>query len=360
MTRPTPASLQELPPRWAHLCLDVEGFALTAVKRGDAQKDATFAGKGLVLACSGGADSTALLHLFACLRERTGCKLVAAHLDHGLRRDSTHDARFVAARAAELGVAFHGERVDVAGLARERGLGIEEAGRLARYDFLERTRREFGFHFVLTAHHLDDLTEDVLMRLMRGTGWPGLAGMPAYDPQRRLLRPLMETDKATLNAFLTEIHATWREDETNQWDSALRNRVRRHIIPMIVQENPGFPSAVSRLWNQGVLDQDYWEEILAQAPVLRTERGAEIRKADLDDLHPAMRLRLYKKLLDELGTGQVLARTLFDMDAGIMDPHNAKPLLYQFPGGKAVRFVSGRVIFSHEGDLAPQPHPPRP
>jgi tRNA(Ile)-lysidine synthase len=365
MARPIPTTLQELPPRWARLALDVEAFAARLLRGtysrpngGQAEEDSPLRGKGLVLACSGGADSIALLHLLVCLKARAGFRLVAAHLDHALRNASSEDARFVSARCADLRVPYVAERADVRALARERGMGLEEAGRETRYAFLERVRADYGADWIVTGHQLDDLTEDVLMRLMRGTGWPGLSGMPALDRERGLLRPLLLTRKAKLAAFLEDLSLTWREDASNALNDHMRNRVRNKLLPLIAEENAGFPSAVARLWTQGALDAEYWEHAVDSAHVIRTERGPELRRVELREMHPALRLRLYKKLLDELGPGQVRARTLFEMDAAVVREESPRPQLYQFPGGKAVHFKGGRLMFRYEDDLGPEPVDP--
>lgn len=338
MARPFPRTLQELPPKWAHFCLDVEGFAAELL--GEPLK-----GKGFVLSCSGGLDSTALLHAFLCLKQRSGLRMVVAHLDHRIRDHSDEDAQFVARRCADLGLALVSDSTDVPTLAKERSMGLEEAGRKARYEFLERVRQEYHYDYVLTAHHLDDLAEDMLMRLIRGTGWPGLAGMTAQDPHRRILRPFLLRTKSELRDFLMDLDANWREDHTNTDPAYTRNRMRMDILPRILKENPNFHQGVARLWNQGRLDQEYWDDVLEHAPVITGENGPELRQVQVVELCAAMRLRLYKDLLDSLGPGQVLAETLADLDATVMRNAHDRPALFQFPGNKLVAVKKGRLLF---------------
>ncbi|MGE4553864.1 MAG: tRNA lysidine(34) synthetase TilS, partial [Desulfovibrionaceae bacterium] len=159
---PAPRSLQELPPHWAHFCLGLERFAAWRLGR-------DFRHLSLVVGFSAGADSSALLQALVCLADRGDLRLTAVHLDHGLRPESADDAAFAARACAELGVELAAERVDVAEIARRDGLGLEDAGRRERYALFERVRAARGADLVCTAHQLNDLAEDVLLRLARGT-----------------------------------------------------------------------------------------------------------------------------------------------------------------------------------------------
>lgn len=121
------------------------------------------------------AGSTALAVILRCL----GVSLVLAHLDHRLRPESGEEAESARRFAERLGVPCMVRRVDVEALARSEGIGLEDAGRRARYAFFDSALLSERAEWVVTGHHLDDLSEDVLMRLVRGSGWPGLGGMKA-------------------------------------------------------------------------------------------------------------------------------------------------------------------------------------
>ena len=155
-------SLKDLAPCDARMALSIARFAEEELK-------APLRGR-LLVALSGGADSTALLIILCALRPLLGCHVEAAHLDHGLRPESAEDALAAAVLCRDLGVPFHGGRADVAHLAQEYSCGVEEAGRRARYAFLEEARISSGADWTLTAHHVGDLAEDVLLRLARGAG----------------------------------------------------------------------------------------------------------------------------------------------------------------------------------------------
>ena len=326
-----PKSLQDLPPRWAHFCLKIERFVSVDL-------DVALSDKTLITAFSGGVDSTALLLVLHCLCQKNGGHVVAVHLNHNLRDEADADAHWAEAFCESLGVESVIRSVDVAELARQEGIGIEEAGRNARYALFGEVLESCQGDYLAVGHHLDDLAEDVLMRLSRGTGWPGLAGMPGYDPARRLLRPFLLTPKATLTQFLTDLDIPWREDATNMDESWTRNRVRHAILPLFLEENPNFLESVARLWKIGTLDADYWGSELRQIDNLVT---ADV----LADSHKAKRLRLYKTALDNVGDGgQALADTLFKLDEAWSEKRMGAT--FQFPGNRTATITQSGVVFS--------------
>jgi tRNA(Ile)-lysidine synthase len=291
-----PARLQDASPAVAHACLRIERFMRETL--GLARPWPV-----CVAAVSGGADSCAMLIALHLLK----VPLIVAHLDHGLRPESRDDARYVADLALALDLPCECARVDVAAVAAARKIGLEDAGRRSRYAFLEQIRVRHGAQWIATAHHLDDLCEDMLLRLIRGSGWPALGGMPARDDGRRLLRPLLQTPQRTLRAMLRALGLSWREDAGNQSRAARRNRIRQDLLPLIRRENPSFDQAVRRLWQMARLDEHYWRTILdpsgrerASRQEENPERGLVLAGARLDSLHPAARLRLYLECVHRL------------------------------------------------------------
>lgn len=200
-------------------------------------------GDRVVVACSGGADSTALL----CLVAATAGELdlggvVAAHLDHGLRPDSAADARFVQSLAKRLGIACAARRIHVETRAGE---SPEEASRRARHAFLAEVAEREGATAVLTAHHLDDQAETLLLRILTGTGIAGLAGIPAVraldvgarpgeggGADVRIVRPLLPFRREELRAWLRARRQRWREDPTNRAGN-VRARLRNEAFPVL-------------------------------------------------------------------------------------------------------------------------------
>jgi tRNA(Ile)-lysidine synthetase, N-terminal domain len=294
-----------------------------------------------VAAVSGGADSSALLVGMHAL----GVPLVAAHLDHGLRPESAAEAAHVQRLAAHLDVPCVVERHDVRGMAQDRKLGLEEAGRLCRYAMLERVAGAWGADWILTGHHLDDLCEDVLLRLIRGSGWPALGGMRARDDERRILRPLLHTPKAALERMLREQDVTWLLDASNAERAVRRNRVRHDILPLLRKENPAFGESVRRLWQLARLDERYWEDALGPAQTV-DETGLLLEQGRLVGMAAAARLRLYlrtvRTIAAQQGSGQARVDALLKLDA--LWSAKRTGALVQMPGVRA-RITREGVVF---------------
>ena len=202
-------------------------------------------GSALVVGLSGGADSVALTDALAALRRRRGFRLVAAHLDHGLRPGSADDATFCAELCRRLDVSFRRGEADVrARAARERG-GLEQAARRERYAFLRRVRDEERAAAIAVAHTRDDQAETLLLRLLRGAGATGLAGMRPRAGD--LLRPLLAVSREEVLAHLRERGLAWREDPSNADTAHRRNRVRHELLPYLEERfNPAIRAALAR------------------------------------------------------------------------------------------------------------------
>ena len=199
-----------------------------------------------VLAVSGGLDSMLLLEEFAALINAP--QLVVAHYQHGLRAvASEEDANLVHSAASRLQLEYVLGR-------REEG-GVDEASlRALRHAFLEKVRQECAAQWIVTAHHLDDQFETVLMRLVRGTGLDGLQGIPLV--RGPWLRPLLALTRATLAARARELQIQWREDESNQSGPYLRNRVRHTLTPVFATLAGDFGGQESFLQRVGGLIEE--------------------------------------------------------------------------------------------------------
>lgn len=196
----------------------------------------------LLVALSGGVDSMVLLHLLTDLAQKRGWVLLVAHFNHRLRgRASAADARFVAATARRLGWKCVTGQGDVKSLARREGISIEMAARKLRHEFLAQNAIRERARTVMLAHHADDQVETLLLRLLRGAGGGGLSGMELAgnspsDSRVRLIRPLLAERKSVLEAFAVEQGIAFREDASNSDDAIPRNRLRRHILPVLERE----------------------------------------------------------------------------------------------------------------------------
>lgn len=196
----------------------------------------------MLVAVSGGRDSVCLLHYLATMPR--DFSVAAAHLDHGQRPTAGRDVAFVRQLCRELDVPLTVERADVPALARQRGVGLEEAGRMARYDFFRRTADSLGAQRIATAHHAADQAETVLLNLVRGTGMQGLAGIPPV--RGRIVRPLLETSRDDIETYLKTHGLSHVEDETNRDTSLGRNRLRREVMPGLLSLHPGAAASICR------------------------------------------------------------------------------------------------------------------
>lgn len=224
-------------------------------------------GERVAVACSGGADSVALLLLLDALQAELGIRLAAAHLNHQLRGAAADaDEAFVRALAERLGLDFSAEQIDVAARARAAGLNLEEAGRQARLDFFSRLCAEGKTDAVATAHTLDDQAETLLARLVRGTGLAGLAGIrPVLELQPgRLVRPLVGIRRATLRSFLAERQQPWREDASNRDPARLRTRLRQELLPQLERLNPAAAEHLAALAAQAAQEESFWRLLIEE------------------------------------------------------------------------------------------------
>lgn len=217
----------------------------------------------VIVGVSGGADSLCLLHLLARLSGEFGLALHVAHLDHGLRPDSAADAAFVANLAGGWGLPVHLKRLEPGTLAAQGG-NLEAAARSARFAFLldlaaSLTQGQANQEPIIAlAHHADDQAETLLLHLLRGSGLDGLAAMrpisrrplpgaPGASIQyARIVRPLLDADRAQIMRYLSVHGLTWREDATNQDPAFTRNRLRHQIVPLLRQINPNLTATLGR------------------------------------------------------------------------------------------------------------------
>ena len=233
-------------------------------------------GARVIVAASGGADSTALVCLLHDAAARLGIELVGlAHFNHLLRGEAAgEDERFCQALADRLSLPFDAGRGDVRAAARRLGLSIEEAGRRLRYEFLDRAKERAGATHVAVGHTRDDQAETVLMHLLRGAGTLGLGGMPVS--REALVRPLVDCGHGELVDYLAAAGVAFREDESNLDPRHLRNRIRHEVIPVLEQIAPTTRQALARAAESARADADYLDELAAGrlAQIAEPEPGA--------------------------------------------------------------------------------------
>ncbi|MBN1558133.1 MAG: tRNA lysidine(34) synthetase TilS [Lentisphaerae bacterium] len=270
-------------------------------------------GARVLLAVSGGSDSTAMLLAFRGLARRRKLDLAAAHLNHRIRgREADADAAWVRALCRRLDIPCVVGRADVPRLARRRTLSLETAARAARYRFLARTARRLGADCVATAHTADDQAETVLLRLARGAGPAGLAGIPrdtVIDPAYagrgrpvRLIRPLLDLSRASLQAYLERRRAAWREDAGNRDPGPLRNRVRHTVLPLLADTlNPRVREALCRTADLIRAEDDWLNRAAAETLRACAPDPATLDVATLNAQPAALRRRVVRLWLAARG-----------------------------------------------------------
>jgi len=211
-------------------------------------------GQAILVAVSGGLDSTALLHVLHGLAPANGWRLSVAHLNHRLRgRSSDADERLVSSICEKLALPVYVERADVRRIAREQKISIEMAARKSRHEFLARVAAKEKISTIALAHHADDQVELFFIRLFRGSGGEGLAGMKWRNdfPGAKgieIVRPLLGEPKSALCEFARANKVRFREDATNASLDILRNRIRHQLLPLLRRNyQPALNKVVLRL-----------------------------------------------------------------------------------------------------------------
>ena len=271
---------------------------------------------------SGGADSVALLRLLAELRAQMGIQLSVLHFHHQLRgADADQDELFVTRLAQELGFAFVADRADVAGEARRHGWNLEDAGRRLRYQFFASAAGSHGLNRVAVAHTANDQAETVLAHLLRGTSLAGLAGI--YPVAGSIIRPLLDTQREELRAYLSVLKQPWREDASNLDTSRTRARIRHKLLPLLQSEFE--PASVMRLARMAGLareEERFWRALERErfAALISREPSGGLSVSIADLLSPLTSLpaavmdgtrRSSDQLIPSLALARRLVRRIF-------------------------------------------------
>lgn len=260
-------------------------------------------GQRVVVGYSGGADSLCLLHALT----RLPLQVLAAHYDHRLRPESGADAEQCRRIAATLGVDFLAGTGDVKAFAAEKGLSIEEAARIMRYQFLFETAEHTHADAVATAHHADDQVETILMHLMRGAGPDGLSGMryrgvnPLGSSAAALIRPLLGIWREDILQYCRKNDLDFLEDATNQESTYFRNRIRLELIPELetynrqIRQHLWQTAAILADENGGL--EDITERNAANMITRRGESWIELDQAALSSQPVWLQRRIFRKAL---------------------------------------------------------------
>jgi len=309
-------------------------------------------GEGVLVGLSGGMDSVVLLHILLELAPRYGWRVEAAHYHHGLRgEEADRDLTFVEGLCRKWSVPLEVGRGDVASLAKERGKGVEEAARQARYAFLEEAMKNRGLSKVAVAHTLTDTVETFFMRLIKGASPYGLRGIL---PRRgAIVRPLIETSRAEVEEYATAVGLPHVEDSTNRDITRLRNWVRWRLIPLLKEQNPRIEHAVARFMEILKDEDDFLREKAREAVyslAKESEGEVELSRSTLALMPPGMRRRVVLELIHSLG-GDARWTHLETLGSLVEGEGEA---MVQFPGGLVVVRDGDHLRFTREFPREPQ------
>jgi tRNA(Ile)-lysidine synthase len=319
----------------------------------------------VVVAVSGGADSTALLLALEELTRwrKLSISIYVAHLDHGIREASRRDAKAVSELAKKLGFVPVVGRAKVADLARENSENLEQAARQARYDFLERTAKKRKARFVLTGHTMDDQAETMLLRLMRGSSGVGLAGMDSIRPinkgsQISLVRPLLWARRSQTEEYCHQRKTSFLHDEMNDDERFARVKVRKQLLPIMQTFNRKVVEALSRtaslLREDGDVLLNSSDALLEKASNNESDRQTEVPPLNvhvLSDSPPALRRRALRQWISKGRGGNTRRLEMVHLLAvERLLEGNAGGRVVELPNGSRVRRKRGWLEFEAEND----------
>jgi tRNA(Ile)-lysidine synthase len=327
-----------------------------------------FSGETVVVAVSGGADSTSLLLALEELKRhhKLSVGICVAHLDHRLRKSSSKDAKWVSELATKLGFTSVIGRTRVTDEADGARDNLEQAARNARYAFLQRTAKKVSANYVLTGHTMDDQAETVLLRLMRGSAGFGLGGMEALRPLAKnssitLVRPLLWARRIDTEEYCRLRRIKFLSDEMNDDLSFARVKVRKQLLPLMQSFNNRIVEAISRTATQlredsAVLFADS-DALLRRAAVCNNqgEESNETKSLALDvkvlsNAPPALRRRALRQWLSDARGGTRRLEMVHLLAVERLLEGNSGGKVAELPNGGRVRRRRNRLEFELEKD----------
>jgi tRNA(Ile)-lysidine synthase len=320
-------------------------------------------GQKILVAVSGGVDSMVLLHVLLSLAVKNRWRICIAHFNHRLRgRSSDADEYLVRKTAAEMNLPIVVERADVKLFAKKSKLSVEMAARKLRHEFLAREASKRKIKTIALAHHADDQVELFFLRLLRGAGGEGLAGMKWHAPSPAgksisLVRPLLGCSKRELLEHARENKIRFREDATNFSTDFLRNRIRNELLPLLLGKyQPALDQAVLRLMDIVGAEAEFAGDVAQRwLHNLRGSRGDEAQNKnkleppyvgcyDFDDLPLAIQRRVLQSQLTELGVAPN-----FDLIESLRQSPNQ--FISVGPNASAARDESGKIMLRAETEM---------
>jgi len=326
-------------------------------------------GDRIAVAVSGGADSVALLRALLELRQEFGIVLSVAHFHHQIRgTEADSDQQFVSDLAQQFQLKFHFGSADAPAYARDHKLSLESAARELRHQWFAELIRQDVADKIATAHTLDDQAETVLMKILRGTGVRGLAGIAPEQKEKHLVRPLLGITRKEIEVYLSSIHQPWRNDSSNLNLNHTRNRIRHTLLPLLERDfNPAIRQTLADLADVARAEDDYWHKelelllprLVRQGKPTRSgrittgeaEKTLGLDLSSLRALPEAVRSLVLQKTAEQLGTS-LEYKHIQQLTGLILLPGRSKPLI--LPNGLLAECGLRELRFSFKTQKEPE------
>ncbi len=308
-------------------------------------------GERILAAVSGGADSVCMLHALSRLKNSLGFDIYCAHLNHGIRGEAAdNDEKFVIELCGKLGVPIFTKTVDVIGLAKEKKLTTEEAGRLARYTFFEELSKRYGIAKTATAHNKNDNAETVLMRILRGTGIDGLKGV-AYVREDGVIRPILDLSRAEVEDYCAENGLEYCTDASNFENDYTRNKIRNELIPYLEKEfNARTVDSLVRLAenarDDGAFLDNYAKRLYVRLNNPLPGKAVTLHIESLGMVEKSIASRIIRLAADDAQSGVKLEKVHIDDIFDLMTKQTGAAL--DLPQGLKVMVQYGWLLFEGE------------
>lgn len=304
----------------------------------------------ILVALSGGADSSALLHLLCDYAKDAECRIVAAHLNHSIRgenyaNEADRDEEFCRSLCASLGVRLFVRRLDIPALSRKSGRSLEEEARVARYEFFDEIMAREGIKLLATAHNSNDNLETQIFNLCRGCGIEGLVGIPEKRPLKKsgealVLRPILSAEKREIIEYCADNGIEYVTDSTNFVDDCTRNAIRLRVIPELDSIFPTAKRSAQRLAASAAEDADFINEC---AKSFISSHPYPILASDLLSLHQAQRKRVLALMFSSHSGATLESVHICALSSLLENKKNGASL--SLPDGIKAQLQDGHLVF---------------
>ena len=303
----------------------------------------------MLVALSGGSDSVALTHLLVELAAYNEFQVAGlAHLNHQLRPSAARDEAFCRDFASRVGLGILVESADVQSFARQARKSLEDAARRLRYEFLERAAAHFGADRIAVGHTQDDQAETFLMKLMRGAGLTGLAGI--YPSRGQVVRPLLDVSRADLRVYLEAKGERWVDDETNEDVHLFRNRVRHGVLPELDRAAGGATRPNIARAAALIREDAQWLDRLgfewSERVVVQGESGLELDARVLGEAPPPVRRRVLLQALRRVAGEREIGQEHVEAVLALLEGGQGGPV--DVPGSR-VELRRGKLVLIQQG-----------